>query len=176
MSRKNGLETSKVFRSTGQMQRLCCQASLASSRPCLNHANHTHDGHGTVCMKDYYGISQKFFERRMVNGWFQENNKSLESTSNFQNWNTPKFGKSAISPWRMLCFARRSVSRLYHLAHLLVNGGLKPSSPNKNAPRFFEACWWLNTRIRGLMMPNVLPGGCKYSSNKCWILVEITNR
>ena len=33
---------------------------LASSRPCLSHAS-THDSHGTLRMKDYYGISQKIF-------------------------------------------------------------------------------------------------------------------
>ena len=32
-----------------------------------------HNAHGTLRMKDYYGISQKFLKRRMMNGWFQEN-------------------------------------------------------------------------------------------------------
>ena len=53
---------------------------------------------------------------------FQENNKSLERSSNFQYWHMPKFGKWALSPRRMLCFGRRIVSRLYHLAHLFFNG------------------------------------------------------
>ena len=74
---------------------------------------------------------------------FVENNNSLESTSHFQNWHTPKFGKWAISPGQMLCFGKRSVSIIYRRAHLFLNGRLKPWSRNKNAPRFFEACWWL---------------------------------
>ena len=50
---------------TGQIQRLCCLALiLASSRPCLSHAK---SDHGSLHMKDCYGISQKFLERR--NAW-----------------------------------------------------------------------------------------------------------
>ena len=45
--------------------RLCCLAFLASSRPCLSHAS-MHDSHSALRMKDYYGISQKFLERRML--------------------------------------------------------------------------------------------------------------
>ena len=49
---------------TGQIQWLCCLAlTLASSQPCLSHAK---SGHDALCMKDYYGISQKFLERRML--------------------------------------------------------------------------------------------------------------
>ena len=32
------------------------------------------------------------------------------------------------------------------------------------------------TRVKGLMMPNLLPGGHKYSSNKLRILVEIMSK
>ena len=32
------------------------------------------------------------------------------------------------------------------------------------------------TRVKGLMMPNLLPGGRKYSSNKLRISVEITSK
>ena len=35
-------------------------------------------------MKDNHGISQKILEPRMVGSKFQENNKSLESSSNFK--------------------------------------------------------------------------------------------
>ena len=45
-------------------------------------------------------------------GWFQENKKSLESSSNFQNWPTPNFSKWAGSPGRVLRFLRRIISRL----------------------------------------------------------------
>ena len=49
---------------TGQIQRLCCLALiLASCRPCLSHAK---SDHCALRMKDYYGISQKFLERRML--------------------------------------------------------------------------------------------------------------
>ena len=33
-----------------------------------------------------------------------------------------------------------------------------------------------SSRVKGLMMPNLLPGGHKYSSNKLRILVEITSK
>ena len=109
---------------TGKNQRLYCLAFLASSRLCLSRTTmkHTHNGHGDLCMKDYYGISQKFLVWRMAGGKFQENNKSLESCSNFQNWRTPKFGKWAVSPRWKLCFGRRIISKLYRLAHLFLNG------------------------------------------------------
>ena len=133
-----------------------------------------------LSMKDYYGISQTFLERRMVNGWFQENNKSLESSSNFQYWHTPKFSKWAVSPRRILCLGRRSVSRLHRLAHLFFNtmakltADLTMISEQKHA----SVLWGMlvTSRVRGLMMPNLLPGGCKYSSNKRWISVKITSK
>ena len=44
---------------------LCFLAFLASSRPCLSHTS-THDSHGALRIKDYYGISQKFLQWMML--------------------------------------------------------------------------------------------------------------
>ena len=94
----------------------------------------------------------------------------------------PNFGKSAVSPRRMLCFARRSVSKLYRLAHLFFNGTMSKLTADLNhdlrtkthlgSLRHAGDSW----RIKGLMMPNLLPGGRKYSSNKRWTSVEITSK
>ena len=42
-----------------------------------------------------------------------------------------------------------------------------------HTPQFFEACWWL---IKGLMMPNHLQGGRKYSWNKRCLSAEIRSK
>ena len=163
---------------TGQIQRLCCLPFLTRSRPCLSH--------GKTC----YNISSR---RKIIMGYlryfsselwwtdkFQENSKSLESSSNFQNWHTPEFGKWAVSLRRILCFLRRTLSKLYRLVHLFfdmakltadLNHDLRTGTHLGSLRHAGDS-----SRIKGLMMPNLLPGGRKYSSNKFWISVEITSK
>ena len=64
---KNGFECITFHLNTCQIQRLCCLALiLASSWPCLSHTKMRYNDHGALCMKDYYRISQKFLEQRML--------------------------------------------------------------------------------------------------------------
>ena len=61
--------------------------------------------HAKTCYKSRTQWSWRFMYQRLLwdipeivgpkdRGWLiQENNKSLDSSSNFQNWHTPKFGK-----------------------------------------------------------------------------------
>ena len=57
----------------------------------------------------------------------------------------------------VLCFATRTLSKLYRLAHLFFNMAKLTADLNHAGD---------SSTIKGLMMPNLLPGGRKYSSNK----------
>ena len=130
--------------------------------------------------KSIMGYPRYFSSELWWKGKFQENTKSLESSSNFQNWHTPEFGKWAVSPPRILCFATRTLSKLYRLAHLFFNMAKLTADLNHDL-RTKTHLGYLrhagdSSRIKGLMMPNLLPGGRKYSSNKLRISVEITSK
>ena len=161
---------------TGQIQRLWCRPFLTRSGPCPSHAKTRYKSWRKIIM----GYPRYFSSELWWKGKFQENSKSLESSSNFQNWHTPEFGKWAVSPPRILCFARRTLSKLYRLAHLFFNMAKLTADLNHDL-RTKTHLGSLrhagdSSRIKGLMMPNLLPGGRKYSSNKHWISVEITSK
>ena len=160
---------------TGQIQRLCCLPFLTRSQPCLSHAKTCYKSRRKIIMRyPRYFLSELWWK-----GKFQENGKSLESSSNFQNWHTPEFGKWAVSPRRILCFARRTLSKLYRLAHLFFNMAKLTADLNHDLRTKTLLVSLRNAgdlRVKGLMMPNLLPGGRKYSSNKLRISVEITSK
>ena len=163
---------------TGQIQRLCCLPFLTRSRPCLSHAKMRYNIWSR--RKIIMGYPRYFSSELWWKGKFQENSKSLESSSNFQHWQTPEFGKWAVSPRRILCFARRTLSKLYRLAHLFFNMAKLTADLNHDLRTKTLLVSFRNagdlTRVKGLMMPNLLPGGRKYSSNKLQISVEITSK
>ena len=161
---------------TGQIQWLCCLPFLNRSQLCLSHAKTRYKSRRKIIM----GYLRYFSSELWWKGKFQENSKSLESSSNFQNWHTPEFGKWAVSPRRILWFARRTLSKLYRLAQLFFNMATLTADLNHDLRTKTHLSSLRHavdsSRIKGLMMPNLLPGGRKYSSNTRWISVEITSK
>ena len=161
---------------TGQIQQLCCLPFLTRSRPCLSHAKTCYKSQQKIIM----GYPRYFSSELWWKGKFQERSNSLESSFNFQNWHTPEFGKWAISPRRILCFARRTLSKLYRLAHLFFNMAKIMADLNHDLGTKTHLGSLRHagdsSRIEGLMMPNLLPGGRKYSLNKLRRSVEITSK
>ena len=122
------------------------------------------------------GYPRYFSSELWWKGKFQENSKSLESSSNFQNWHMPEFGKVHDE-----CFVLQEEPFLNSTAWLTCSSMAKLAADLNHDLRARTHLGSLrhagdSSRIKGLMMPNLLPGGHKYSSNKRWISVEITSK
>ena len=75
LARKNGFD-SVWFSEQVKFQGLCCLVFLASPWPfwvtLRRTISHSHSAHGALRMKDYYGISQKFLEWRIMKADFKK--------------------------------------------------------------------------------------------------------